>query len=109
MQGTVRRFSKPMSLSNTVIKLRKPIFISLDVFAVLFSMLLSVFIAEGFSIPRASVMAVLNYAPINILLTLFVFALFKLYRRVLSLASAAEFFDRKAMLTVESSTPSSVR
>ena len=82
-----------MSLSNTVIKFRKLIFISLDILAVVFSMLISAFIAENFSFPRATVITALSYAPINILLTLLIFAAFKLYRRVLSLASAAEFFD----------------
>ena len=81
-----------MSLKRTVLKFRKPIFIGLDILAVFFSMFAAAFIAEGFSITRDTAIILLSYAPINVVFTVLLFSALKLYRGVLSLVSATEFF-----------------
>ncbi len=81
-----------MSFIRTVSKFRKPIFTVLDILAVIFSMFAAAFLSGCFKNSFDAVTVLLSYAPINIIITVLLFSAFKLYRGVLSLASATEFF-----------------
>ncbi len=81
-----------MGFIRTVSKFRRPIFFVLDIFAVFFSMFAAAFISEGFALSLDTVTLILSYAPINVIITVLLFSAFKLYRGVLSFASATDFF-----------------
>ena len=80
-----------MAILKKLLKLRKLIFVTLDVIAVFVSMFLAAFICGNFKLSHDTVMAILCYSPINVVFTVLIFTSLKLYRGVLSLASATEF------------------
>ncbi len=81
------------SLSRS--KKRKIIFFVSDIFAVSFSMFVSAFTCENFKFPldQTLVNEIFYYLPINIIFTVLLFSLFKLYRSVWLFASIPELFS----------------